>query len=201
MSAQFSSLAFGILSVSLLHSLVPHHWLPFVVIGRKQKWPARKTLSVLSLGATVHMISTIAVGLIVGFLGHQIDQRFEALHGIIPGLILMAFGSGFLLSSFGHRHHHDELSDKVAASTLITMLGLSPCVVVAPFFLVLGPLGIATVLKISVAMAVLNIAGMTFFGWLAHKGLNAFKLDWLEEHESRVVGVVLMLLGISFIIL
>ena len=145
------------------------------------------------------MLATIGVGLVVGYLGHQIDERFETLHGIIPGLILVAFGSGFFISSFTHHHH--EVSEKVAASTLILMLGASPCLVVAPFFLILGPMGLVPVLKLSAAIAVLNVAGMVLFGWLAHKGLNAFKLEWLERNESRVLGSILVLLGISFIIL
>src|SRR5207237_1319399 len=115
------------------------------------------------------------VGLIVGYLGHQIDAKFEALHGVIPGFILIAFGSGFFLSSFGHFHH--EVPEKVAASTLIIMLGLSPCVVVAPFFLILGPMGLGAIIKVCIAMSVLSVLGMTLFGWLALKGLKTIKLD------------------------
>jgi uncharacterized membrane protein YeaQ/YmgE (transglycosylase-associated protein family) len=199
MSAQFSAIVFGVVSVSLLHSLVPHHWLPFVVVGRKQGWKSRKVLTLLGVGAFVHMLSTIMVGLLVGYLGHQIDQRFETFHGIVPGLILIAFGGGYLISSFTHRHH--EVSERVAASSLIILLGLSPCVVVAPFFLILGPLGWVAVIKVCIAMSVLSVAGMTFCGWLALKGLSRFRLEWLEENETRVMGVLLMLLGMSFIFL
>ena len=199
MSAQFSTVAAGVVGVSIVHSLVPHHWLPFVVVGRRQGWKTEKTLSVLGLGAFVHILSTIAVGLLVGYLGHQIDSRFETFHGIVPGLILMAFGGGYLISSFTHRHH--EVSEKVAASTLVVMLGLSPCVVVAPFFLILGPLGVSAIIKVCIAMSVLSILGMTFCGWLALKGLNILKLEWLEENETRVMGVLLVVLGISFIFL
>jgi nickel/cobalt transporter (NicO) family protein len=199
MSAPLSTVAAGVVSVSLIHSLIPHHWLPFVVVGKKQGWSPRKVLSLLSLGAFVHMLSTIAVGILVGYLGHQIDQRFETFHGIVPGLILIAFGGGYFLSSFAHNHR--EVSEKVAASSLIIMLGISPCVVVAPFFLILGPMGLAAVIKVCIAMSVLSVLGMTFCGWLALKGLRTFKLDWLEENETRVMGVLLMVLGLSFIFL
>jgi nickel/cobalt transporter (NicO) family protein len=198
MSVPFSTVATGVIGVSLLHSLVPHHWLPFVAVGRKHKWTTGKTLSLLSLGASVHIFSTIMVGLLVGYLGHQIDQRYEALHGIVPGLILILFGGGFIL--FNSSHFHEELSEKMAASTLIVMLGVSPCVIVAPLFLILGPMGLKAIIEVCLAMALLSVAGMTFFGWLAIKGLNAMKLDWLEKYESRVIGGVLILLGVSFII-
>ena len=80
MSVPFSTVATGVISVSLLHSLVPHHWLPFVVIGRKHRWTVQKSLGLLSLGALVHTLSTITVGLFVGYMGEQLDQRFASCH-------------------------------------------------------------------------------------------------------------------------
>src|SRR4051794_5185683 len=115
MSVPFSTVVTGVISVSVLHALVPHHWLPFVLIGRREGWDRKRTLGVLALGAVAHMVSTMTVALIVGFLGRQIDQRFEALHGVVPAMVLFAFGGGFFLSSFGH--FHSEVSEKVKASS------------------------------------------------------------------------------------
>ncbi|KAF8395593.1 hypothetical protein HHK36_019543 [Tetracentron sinense] len=36
----------GIATVSLLHSFIPTHWLPFSIVGRAQKWTLSKTLLV-----------------------------------------------------------------------------------------------------------------------------------------------------------
>ena len=36
----------GMSSVSLLHSLLPTHWLPFSVVGRSHGWSLTKTLLV-----------------------------------------------------------------------------------------------------------------------------------------------------------
>jgi nickel/cobalt exporter len=199
MSVSFSTLATGVVSISLIHALVPHHWLPFVIVGRKQGWNSKKILSLLGIGAFTHTLSTIVVGLLVGYLGHQIDQRFEALHGIVPGFILIAFGGGYFLSSF--HHSHQEISERMAASSLILMLGLSPCLVVAPFFLVLGPMGLAKVIQVCIAMSLLSTLGMVVLGGLALRGLNAVKLEWLERNESRVVGTLLVVLGVSFILI
>ncbi len=199
MSTSFTTLATGVVGISIVHSMVPHHWLPFIIVGRSQSWTSKKTLSLLGLGALVHTISTITVGLLVGYLGHQLDQRFEAYHGIIPGIILFAFGSGYFLSGF--QHHHHEVANKVAASSLILMLGLSPCLVVAPVFVLIGPIGFFPILKLCLLMSLLTVVGMVVLGWLAMKGLNSFKLEWLEKNEPRIMGSLLMLLGVSFIIL
>lgn len=199
MSASFSTLITGIISVSLLHALVPHHWLPFVIVGRQRGWNSRKTMSVLLLGALAHTLSTVAVGLAVSYLGHQLDQKLHSIHGIFPGMILFAFGSGFFIS--GHRHNRHALSDRIAASSLVFMLALSPCLVVAPFFLILGPMGLAAVLKVSAVMSFLSIAGMAVLGWLALKGLDTYRLNWLERNEPQIMGSLLMLLGVTFILI
>lgn len=197
MSVSFLTLVMGIVGLPLVHALVPHHWLPFIIIGKKRKWDQRKVLSVLAMGATVHTISTVAIGLLVGYLGQELTSRIESVHGVVPGLILMAFGSGYFLSGF--KHHDFEVSEKVATSTLILMLGISPCVVVAPFFMILGTMGFATVLKVSLLLSVVSVAGMILAGWLALRGLDMMKFKWLEDHEPQIMGSVLMLLGLTFI--
>ena len=123
----------------------------------------------------------------------------ERLMKAINPLIHIRDFKGFWIASFGH--FHKEISEKVAASSLILMLGMSPCLVVAPFFIIIGPLGIAGVVQISILMSVLSVAGMTLMGWLAVKGLDILKLEWLERNESRIMGSLLMLMGITFIIL
>lgn len=37
----------GIATVSLLHSFIPTHWLPFSIVGRAQKWTLSRTLLVM----------------------------------------------------------------------------------------------------------------------------------------------------------
>lgn len=36
----------GIATVSVLHSFIPTHWLPFSIVGRAQKWTITQTLLV-----------------------------------------------------------------------------------------------------------------------------------------------------------
>ena len=36
----------GIATVSLIHSLIPTHWLPFSVVARLHKWSIYQTLSI-----------------------------------------------------------------------------------------------------------------------------------------------------------
>ncbi|KAF2538496.1 hypothetical protein F2Q68_00022272 [Brassica cretica] len=45
-SAEELSTIGGIATVSLLHSFIPTHWLPFSIVGRAQKWTLSRTLFV-----------------------------------------------------------------------------------------------------------------------------------------------------------
>lgn len=44
-AAEVSSIG-GIATVSILHSFIPTHWLPFSIVGRAQKWTIHQTLAV-----------------------------------------------------------------------------------------------------------------------------------------------------------
>ena len=198
MSTSFSTLIISVIGVSLVHSVMPQHWLPFVLVGRRQHWQRQKLMAWLGLGAMAHMLSTITIGMVMGFVGHTLDARFERLHGLVPGLILIAFGAGYFLSHF---HKHIEISDRVAGSTLVIMLALSPCVAVAPFFLIVGPMGLKTLIVMAAFMAVASVAAMVLLGWLASRGISRVRIEWLEHNESRVMGTLLVVLGISFLVL
>ena len=56
-SAEDLSTIGGIATVSLLHSFIPTHWLPFSIVGRAQKWTLSRTLLVstfLSLSLSLY---------------------------------------------------------------------------------------------------------------------------------------------------
>ncbi|RWR75842.1 Non-structural maintenance of chromosomes element 1 [Cinnamomum micranthum f. kanehirae] len=53
----------GIATVSLLHSFIPTHWLPFSIVGRAQKWDAVEDAFCTAFGAVLHVISTSLLGI------------------------------------------------------------------------------------------------------------------------------------------
>lgn len=59
-SAEDLSKIGGIATVSLLHSFIPTHWLPFSIVGRAQRWTLSRTLFVsksLYLSLNVDLVS------------------------------------------------------------------------------------------------------------------------------------------------
>lgn len=55
----------GSLIISLLHSLLPNHWLPIVAIGRQERWTVSQVLTVTFWTGLAHVISTLALGLMI----------------------------------------------------------------------------------------------------------------------------------------
>ena len=80
------------MATGLLHTLIPDHWLPFVLIGRARNWSVRTTLVVSGLAAAIHTAMSILLGglaLLVGVTaGQLVGQSLEQA----SGYLLIAFG-------------------------------------------------------------------------------------------------------------
>jgi hypothetical protein len=62
-TAEEASTIGGIATVSLLHSFIPTHWLPFSIVARAQRWPLSRTLLVTAFGGVLHVVSTALLGI------------------------------------------------------------------------------------------------------------------------------------------
>ncbi|MBK7465359.1 MAG: hypothetical protein IPJ43_00320 [Saprospiraceae bacterium] len=62
----------GTIMISILHAVIPSHWLPILSISKSRKWTKRETLRVTFLAGLAHVCSTIVLGLFVSFFGAQL---------------------------------------------------------------------------------------------------------------------------------
>lgn len=46
------SIITGSIIISLLHAVIPNHWLPVIAIGRKESWSLKQVTNVTLLGRT-----------------------------------------------------------------------------------------------------------------------------------------------------
>jgi nickel/cobalt exporter len=92
---------------ALLHTFIPDHWLPFVLIGRARGWSARTTMLVSGLSALVHVLLSIALGLIALRIGMSAAEAIgESMHRG-GAVLLVLFGlayAGWAWSKGGHFH-------------------------------------------------------------------------------------------------
>ena len=117
-SSQALLLVAAVAAVGVLHTLVPDHWLPIVLIARQRGWSQFETIRAAVIAGAGHTLSTLAIGAIVWIAGVEIGGRFGHAVDAIASLALVAFGLWIAVGSLremraaggGHHHHgaHDH---------------------------------------------------------------------------------------------
>jgi ABC-type nickel/cobalt efflux system permease component RcnA len=79
-------------AVGVLHTLVPDHWGPIVVIGRQQGWSRLQTARAAAFAGLGHVTSTLALGLVLWGLGASVASRFGQTVNVVAAAALIAFG-------------------------------------------------------------------------------------------------------------
>ncbi len=99
-------------AAALLHTLIPDHWLPFVLVGRARRWSGATTAAVSGFSAIVHVLTSIALGLAALGIGMTAAKAIgETLHHA-GAVLLVIFGLAYALRSWrkgGHFHPGGKL--------------------------------------------------------------------------------------------
>lgn len=160
LSAKDLSTIGGIATVSVLHSFIPTHWLPFSIVGRAQKWTLSRTLLVTAFGAVCHVISTSLLGIAALTMATTIAGE-ETVHQLASLLLIILGASYVLLFIFGkggHSHSHNHPMEKMAVAGLVLVPALSPCATTLPVFLAVGNSSSMLVLAIIVLLSVQSLS-------------------------------------------
>ncbi|RYF90921.1 MAG: hypothetical protein EOO00_08590 [Chitinophagaceae bacterium] len=202
-----AGLYIGSLLISLLHAVIPNHWLPVLAIGKKEGWNLAETSRITLLAGMAHVVSTILIGILLGFLGSTLASHFDTLaHSIGPAFLIM-MGLYFLRQHYIHRHFHvnqTNIKNKSKRSIIVSLviaMFLSPCMEIEAYFLLAGTKGWFTLIAIAILYALITIGGMLIWIRIVYKGL--LKLNWHRwEHNAGIItGLVLIITGIiSFFI-
>lgn len=197
----------SVLVISILHAILPNHWLPVVAISRQMKWPDSKTAMVTMLAALAHSLSTVIIGLLIAIGGMQLEKWLPYFN-FIAAAVLFALGIYFIWRHQHHKHFHmkemqfqpTQKMGYILGSILVAMF-FSPCLEVGALFLVAGAEGFGVTLVMAAIYTITSAIGMTTFAWLALQGLK--KMDWhkLEHNTGLISGVILMLTGLLFLFL
>ncbi|MBI1684703.1 hypothetical protein [Caulobacter hibisci] len=201
-SAFFASIAATGFMVAFLHAALPTHWLPFVLVGRAQKWSAARTLSVTLLAGLGHVALTILLGLFLVVAGLALEPKLGGLFHWVVGGLMVAVGV-FYIARGRHSHGLPEAgrraytSDRAAIMALVVLLTLSPCEAFLPYYLAGMKHGWGAFLLLSVVLLAATAAGMLIFTGLSLAGVRRLNLDWLERYEETILGAALVLVGLA----
>lgn len=192
----------GSLLLSLLHALLPNHWLPMLALGRQYQWTQRETEGLTVIAGLAHALSTIAIGVIVGFAGLQLAQVLDYFtHWIAPAILI---GMGLVFIWRHHTHHHFHLHSKWTPDMpkrrligwLVLAMFFSPCLEIEAYFFAAGAYGWHLILIISLIYLVISVTGM--WVWVHWAYPRLLKLNWhtLEHNAGIITGAMLILTGI-----
>lgn len=201
------SIIIGSLLLSLLHAVIPNHWLPVLAIGRKDNWSLQEVTKVTFISGLAHALSTIVIGGILGLLGLQLANRIEYFTHFIAPAVLILLGVFFIYQHHRHKHFHLHKTpvatlpkNKIILALVVAMF-LSPCMEIEAYFLLAGAYGLWAVLSIAALYLTISVTGMVLWVRLAYKGI--LKLNWhtLEHKSGIITGWTLVITGIiSFFI-
>lgn len=201
------SILTGSLLISLLHAIIPSHWLPVLAIGRQQKWTVAEVTEVTFFTAFAHALSTIAIGLILGFIGYQLSDNIENITHYAAPIILITIGLIFVYRHYKHRHFHLH-GGKVKAKTkkrviisLSVAMFLSPCMEIEAYFLLAGTMSRWLLGVISISYFLITVTGMLLLVRATYKGLLKVNSHKLEHNAGIITGLTLIATGVlSFFI-
>lgn len=196
----------GSLVLSLIHAMIPHHWIPIVAISKTEKWNTKEALFATLVTGLSHMISTIIIGVIVGFVGIKLSEHYSSITTIAAPSILLILGIAYLIMDFRASHsHHINLEDvakknKKSKTTILWSLSLAmffmPCFEIEAYYFQAAKYGWPGIMLVSGVYLIMTLLFMFVLVYLGIKGVNKLNLTLLERHSKLITGVVLILLGI-----
>ena len=193
--------------MSFVHAMIPNHWIPLIAIGKAESWTTRQTITATIIAGFAHTLSTVIVGVIVGFAGYRLSQSYENLISLVAPLVLIAIGIIYIIIDYIRLHHHhfnkDELNKPKKNKSRITLLAsisiamfFSPCIELEAYFFQAGTQGWKGIILVSIIYTFITVFFMSVLVYLGTRGIDKLKWHFLEHHEKRVTGLVLIVLGL-----
>ena len=198
----------GSLILSIIHALIPNHWLPLIAIGKTEKWTRSQTLWATVITGVAHTLSTIMIGIVVGLIGFRLAEKYSLISETIAPAILVCLGIIYVILDFrSHSHHHEsnQVSNALSANksswvailvSLSLAMFLTPCVEIEAYYFQAGTIGWMGIFIVSAVYLLTTLVVMLVLVWLGMKGAATFKSDFLEHHEKAITGCVLIGLGL-----
>lgn len=206
------------LFIAVFHSMIPTHWLPFVMAARTQRWPWSKTLSILLIAGFGHVIMTTLIGALLFSLGLGMYHSIQAYFLPVACLSIASYGAFQIYKHYkgephthcdhDHAHHHNhaedlrlQSKDGWAVLSLLSLLTFSPCESFLPIYLSAAGFGWQGFAYLSAVLAVGTLSTMVAFTWVSAKTIDRYNVEWLEDYERLVIGIGLILLAIALYII
>jgi cytochrome c biogenesis protein CcdA len=197
----------GSLMLGLIHPLFPNHWLPLIAIAKTEKWSSRESIFATLITGFSHTLSTILIGVVVGFVGIKLSENYSHITRVAAPIILLIIGLIYIVLDLrsSHQHQHFHLNDsklKSKKSKTAIMISLcigmffSPCIEIEAYYFQAATKGWVGIMIVSVVYLIVSLFVMVSLVYLGLKGVNKLKSENLEHHEKIINGGILIFLGL-----
>jgi hypothetical protein len=199
----------GSLALSLIHAIIPNHWIPLIAISKTEKWTQRQTLLATAITGFSHTLSTIIIGIIIGVIGYKLSASYSIISTVAAPIVLIGLGLIYMILEFSVHHHHEghehspSISDKVGKAkwrAILTSLSIAmfftPCFEIEAYYFQAGTIGWPGILIVSVVYLLMTLSVMLLLVYFGMKGIQTFNSHFLEHHEKGITGAVLIALGV-----
>jgi hypothetical protein len=203
------SLLGGGFAAAFLHAALPTHWLPFVLVGRAQRWSLPRSLLAVTAAGLAHIATTAVVGSLIVAAGLALDGIVAGFLPYLSALLLFGFGAFYLVRSAIRRPAMaggpalDLAEPTVGHATafwgLVAVMALSPGEVLLPIYMSSAQEGVAALALLTLTFAVGTILGMATFTTLARAGASVLKLERWARYEGAILGIALIAIGLLIV--
>lgn len=76
--------------------------------ARTQKWSRPKTLGITALAGGGHVLITTVLGILIVWLGIELDKKFDEIFPLLAGGALILFGLFYIVQQFRGKHGHSH---------------------------------------------------------------------------------------------
>ena len=199
------SLLGGGFVAAFLHAALPTHWLPFVLVGRAQRWSLMRVMTVAVTAGLAHIASTALVGSLIVAAGLALNAWIGGLLPHLSAALLFIFGAFYLakaslqkqIMATGPEAEVPEpaVSDRAAFWGLVLMMAVTPGEVLLPIYLSSATEGVMALALLTLSFAAGTVLGMTLLAALASAGYSILRLERWARYEGAILGVALILIG------
>jgi hypothetical protein len=198
-------------ATAFLHAALPTHWLPFVLVGRAQRWAPSRVLLAVVVAGLAHIATTALIGGLIVAAGLAMEQWVSGLLPHLAAVLLFLFGAFYIsralirpaaaatIPASGEAALESptpNVSNAAAFWGLVLMLAVSPGEVLLPIYLSQATESLGVLALLTAVFALGTIAGMALFTLLANAGYSILRLERWSRYEGLVLGAALIAIGL-----
>jgi len=184
---KFELLLISAVSIAILHSLAPDHYLPVVILSKARKIGIKGALLMSLVAGSLHVGSSAFLGIAIR-KGFDVTGVARYLDGLSP-VLLIAFGVVYAILSIAKDHTHKNSKSVV---TLLLILGLSPCIPFIP--VILTATTFSQALKIAVVFSAGTLTTILTLTYLSYKSIRPPRFTY--GFEDVLAGIIISATGL-----